>query len=128
MQSIPVIKAIKEPPRPCSAQTPDRPERKIESSCGVKIEVGTQSNTSARCSRLGTGLRQWRSIAMRSDPRPVCDHPALNGRNGICPDCRRSVWFHEPRPFTPTELAVQRAVEVMSRWASAGTVTALTSA
>jgi hypothetical protein len=60
------------------------------------------------------------STAMRSHPRPVCDHPALKGRNGICPDCRSSVWFHEPRPFTPTELAVQRAVEVMSRWASAG--------
>ena len=52
--------------------------------------------------------------------RPTCTHPDLNGRSGICPDCRTSIWYYEPRPFSPTERAVQRAVDIMSRLTGTG--------
>jgi len=63
--------------------------------------------------------REW-PRRYREHPRPVCDHPTLNGRSGTCPDCGSSAWYYEPRPFTPMERAVQRAVEVMSLWTSGG--------
>jgi hypothetical protein len=49
------------------------------------------------------------------DPQPTCDHPGLKGRRGRCPDCGSSVWYYKPRPFTPSERAVQRAVEISRR-------------
>jgi hypothetical protein len=49
-----------------------------------------------------------------------CAHPVLNGRSGTCADCGASVWYYEPRAFTPAELAVQRAVSIMSRRSSIG--------
>jgi len=61
------------------------------------------------------------------DPRP-CAHPALKGRTGACPDCGKwtivrplhAAGAAPARDFTATERAVQRAVQVLSQWASSG--------
>jgi hypothetical protein len=61
------------------------------------------------------------------DPR-TCAHPALKDRIGTCPDCgkwtivrpRHAAIAAPAREFTATERAVQRAVQVLSQWASTG--------
>jgi hypothetical protein len=58
----------------------------------------------------------------------TCAHPALKGRTGTCPDCRKWTGVRQlhaaiaapAREFTATERAVQRAVQVLSQWASTG--------
>jgi hypothetical protein len=58
----------------------------------------------------------------------TCAHPILKGRNGTCPECGswviarplNSAIGAPAREFTATERALQRAVEILSQWASTG--------